>query len=246
MPLEFNNVFKNYGNVQALEDVSFKVNSRGVVGLIGANGAGKTTSLRLMVRHLEPDGGEILFKGKPVVSYPLHAYPIAYIPDEPVYYEELCIEEHFQLIAAMYAKPKSVIAEIVEQLELQEHMRKMPAALSRGTKQKLSIGCALLRDFDILVADEPFTGLDPKQISVVKDIFKNCAASGRTVLISTHLLQVVEKVCTEFILLHKGRVKCQDTLDALKGQFGISPQAGIEEMYLHIVGEPIQRFEADE
>lgn len=245
MPLEFNNVYKNYGNVQALEDVSFKLNNLGVVGLIGANGAGKTTSLRLMVRHIKPDAGEILFKGNPVVSYPLHAYPIAYIPDEPIYYEELCIEEHFQLIAAMYNKPKSDIADLVEQLELQEHMRKMPQALSRGTKQKLSIGCAILRDFDILVADEPFTGLDPKQISVVKDIFVKYAASGRVVLISTHLLQVVEKVCDEFVLLHKGRVKCLGTLDAIKKKIGISPQADIEEMYLHVVGEPIQGSEAE-
>lgn len=246
MQLEFNSVTKRYGNVQALQDVSFKLTNTGVVGLIGANGAGKTTCIRLLVRHIKPDAGEILFKGNPVASYPLHAYPIAYIPDEPIYYEELCIEEHFQLIAAMYNKPKSDIAGLVEQLELQEHMRKMPEALSGGTKQKLSIGCALLRDFDILVADEPFTGLDPKQISVVKDIFKKYAASGRIVLISTHLLQVVEKVCDEFVLLHKGGVKCLGTLDAIKRQFGISSQAGIEEMYLHVVGEPIQGSEADE
>jgi ABC-2 type transport system ATP-binding protein len=244
MSLEFINVSKCYGNVQALAEVSFRFNP-GVVGLIGANGAGKTTSIRLIARHIEPDAGEILFKGKPVATYPLHAYPIACISDEPIYYEELSVEEHFQLIAAMYNKPQSDIGAIIEQMGLQEHLRKLPEALSRGTKQKLSIGCALLRDFDLLVADEPFTGLDPQQISVVKDILKNCAASGRTVLISTHLLQVVEKVCTEFILLHKGRLKCQGTLAGIKGQFGISPQAGIEEMYLHIVGEPIQGFEGD-
>ena len=240
MSLEFKGVHKEYGPVQALKGVSFVLDSPGVVGLIGANGAGKTTSLRLIVRHIKPDAGEIMFNGKPLVSYPLHSYPVAYLPDEPVYYEELCVEEHFQLIAAMYQRPSSEITALVERLELGEHLRKMPVALSKGTKQKLSIGCALLREFELLVADEPFTGLDPRQISVVKDIFTECAASGRGVLISTHLLAVVEEVCDKFILLHQGRIKSSGTLDEIKAKHGVSPETGIEQMYLQIIGAPIQ------
>ena len=236
MLLNFKNVSKSYGRVKALKKVSFELYKGEIVGLIGANGAGKTTTVLHIVRYLVPDEGIITLKGKPLNQYEDTHYPVTYMPDSPVYYEELTVEEHLQLLASVYKKDQEDVDKIVDRLELEEHLDKLPEALSKGTKQKLMIACAVLRDYELFVADEPFTGLDPKQIRVLKDIFIEQREAGKTVLLSTHLLDVIEAFCDRYILLHKGVVLAQGRKGDIAKAHGLGIDCTLEQLYLEISG----------
>ncbi|NLO97955.1 MAG: ABC transporter ATP-binding protein [Peptococcaceae bacterium] len=241
MLLKFENVSKSYGRVRALHKVSFNINQGEIVGLIGANGAGKTTTVLHIVRYLVPDEGRITLKGKPVSQYDDASYPVTYMPDTPIYYEELTVNEHLKLLASVYGKNKKDVDNLIERLELEEHLDKIPDALSKGTKQKLMIACAALRNFDLFVADEPFTGLDPKQIRVLKDIFIEQRETGKTVLLSTHLLDVIESFCDRYIFLHKGVILAEGTKEDIAKAYGLNNYT-LEELYLEITGEDIRSF----
>jgi len=187
--LTFENVTKKFENVKAVDALSFQIPENKIIGLIGANGAGKTTSLRMVIRYLLPDSGNIYYRDKDIYTLPDTAFPITYIPDTPVFFEELTVKEHLSFISTMYQTENKVSA-LISLLELEKHLDKVPSILSKGTQQKLMIICALLRNYEMLVADEPFTGLDPKQIKVLKDIFVEQRANGKTIILSTHLLDM--------------------------------------------------------
>ena len=168
--IEFLNVSKNYGAFTALDDVSFRIQPGEIVGLVGANGAGKTTTMKLLNRYLTPDAGTIFMDNADIFAEK-NALPMAYIPDAPIYYEFLTVKEHFQFIRDMYPMGEYAVDELVKRFGLQQYLQKMPHALSKGNQQKLMIAMALLRNFSYLIADEPFNGLDPKHMHVLKAIF---------------------------------------------------------------------------
>ena len=163
-----------------------------IVGLIGENGAGKSTMIKNITRHLKPQQGQITIDGTRVSEISNEDFPVSYIPEIPVFYEELTVIEHLHFIKALYPENTQSIPAIVAHFELEEHINKVPSALSRGTKQKLMIAMALMRAYRILIADEPFTGLDPKQIRLLKETMLQHKKDNKLVLLSTHLLDMVE------------------------------------------------------
>ena len=195
MFFEFNDISYSYGQSIALDSLSFFAPRGEIVGLIGENGAGKTTAVKTIVRFIKPEHGTISINGTDIQKIKLEQYPVSYIPDTPVFYEELSLLEHLQFVKALFPDIPVSIEDTIVRFDLQEHCNKVPAALSKGTQQKLSIAMALLRSFDILVADEPFTGLDPTQIAVLKDCLLEVKQAGKLVLLSSHLLSVVENIC---------------------------------------------------
>lgn len=228
--LTFRQVSKAFGNAQALDSLSFQIPENKIVGLIGANGAGKTTSLRLIIRYLLPDAGNIYYRDKELRSLPDTSFPISYIPDSPIFFEELTAREHLAFISAMYGT-EGKVSELIAPFEMEKHLDKVPFALSRGTRQKLMIMCALLRSFELLIADEPFAGLDPKQAKILKDVFLEQRAGGKTVLLSTHLLDIAESICDYCVMIGDGRLLGQGALGEMLAAGG---HPTLEALYLRL------------
>ena len=228
--LTFESVVHKFNNDIALNNLSFQLPEKKIIGLIGANGAGKTTAIRHIIRYLKPDSGKISFKNEDIYGISNDRYPITYIPDTPIFYEELTVIEHLQFIAAMYGTNEK-IKPLINKLELEKHIDKFPLALSKGTKQKLSIACALLRSYELVIADEPFSGLDPRQIKVLKEIILEERENGRTVMLSTHLLDVIENICDYYVFIDEGKLITQGALNDLTRGTNWNT---LEELYIHL------------
>lgn len=224
----FKNVTKTYGDVCALHELSFDIPANKIVGLIGANGAGKTTILKHIIKYLHPDCGSIMLGGSDINSLRDEMFPVSFVPDKPVYYEELTVSEHLQFISTMYGT-KDRVNNLISVLELKPHLGKVPGALSKGTLQKLMIACALLRKYELLIADEPFSGLDPKQIFVLKELLRQEKEAGKTVVISTHLLSTIENLCDYYIFVDNGELLSQGTLEELTAK---DKDMSLEEIYM--------------
>lgn len=239
MELNFQNVCKTYNSTKALDSLSLRIDEPGIYGLIGSNGAGKTTTIKLILNQIERTSGTLTVNGTDVRQLKPIQNVFSYIPDEPIYYEELTVREHFEFVSSMYHS-KTDKQQLIKRLELAPHLEKMPDALSKGTRQKLSIGCALLRDFDILLADEPFSGLDPRQIAVFWKMLKELADRGKIILLSTHLLRMIDQECKKLIVLHNGTLKGYGTLNELKKQVGLDAEKTIDDVYFALTGEKIE------
>lgn len=224
----FDNVTKTYDDVCALNRLSFEVPANKIIGLIGANGAGKTTILKHIIKYLHPDSGSILLSGRDIYTIPNEVYPVSFVPDKPVYYEELTVFEHLQFISTMY-ESREKVNNLVSALELNQHLNKVPGALSKGTLQKLMIACALLRKYELLIADEPFSGLDPKQIVVLKELLKQEKKAGKTVIVSTHLLATIESLCDYYVFIDMGKLLSQGPLEDL---IGAGKNMSLEDIYM--------------
>lgn len=235
MFFEFNNVSYAYDGIPALTNLSFSGGRGQIIGLIGENGAGKSTAIKNIVRFLRPHTGTIYLKETDIMEFGMENYPVSYIPDTPVFYEELSVMEHLQFTRAIYPNSHANIDNILDQFELREHCYKIPAALSKGTKQKLMIAMALLREYDLLVADEPFSGLDPKQIAILKQLLVNLKESGKLILLSSHLLDVVENICDAFVIIKQGRLLASGTKAELLRAANLSPDSSMENVYLKLV-----------
>lgn len=229
--IEFRNVTKNYGAFTALDDVSFRIQPGEIVGLVGANGAGKTTTMKLLNRYLTPDAGTVFMDNVDIFAEK-NALPMAYIPDAPIYYEFLTVKEHFQFIRDMYPTGEYAVDELIKRFGLQQYLQKMPHALSKGNQQKLMIAMALLRNFSYLIADEPFNGLDPKHMHVLKAILMELRARNKGVLLSTHLLDVIEMFCDRYIMLDGGHVIAIGTKAEILRQHGFDASCTIEDCYI--------------
>ena len=192
MYLELKDVKFSYEEQNVLNGISFGIEKGEITGLIGENGAGKTTTIFNIVKKLTPSSGKIIVGNRTLREIPMDDLRVSYIPDEPIYYEELTLLEHLRFVQALYPNNKKDINDIINRLDLNEHLHKIPSMLSKGTVQKLMISLALIREYDLLIADEPFNGLDPKQISVFKEILRENRTDNKAILISTHLLDLVE------------------------------------------------------
>lgn len=237
MGLELRNISFSYMNYQVLQNISFSCNKGEIVGLIGGNGAGKTTTIKNIVRYLQPSSGEILLEGKSIFSLG-DTYPISYIPDAPVFFDELSVLEHLQFMKAVYPNNNTDISYLIERLKLKAYLDALPLALSKGTKQKLMIAIALLREYEILIADEPFTGLDPTQIAQLKKIFVEQKEAQKIVLLSTHLLDVVENICDRFVIIQSGNICANGSREEILRLNGIDPNnSSLEDAYIKLVKE---------
>ncbi len=235
MDFEVQNIKYSYADVQALDNVSFGAMRGEIIGLVGANGAGKSTLIKNIYRFLTPDHGKILLDGKDIFSFSQWDYPVSYIPDTPVFYEELSLLEHLQFTKALYPRNDISVKEMIEVFDLHKHQNKIPSALSKGTRQKLMIAMALLRDYELLIADEPFSGLDPTQIAALKSLLIEQKKKQKIVILSSHLLDVVENICDKFVIIKSGKCLAHGSKQSLLKDVGLSDDGTMEDAYLRLV-----------
>jgi ABC-2 type transport system ATP-binding protein len=196
------------GNV-AVQGLTCQVLAGEVVALVGPNGAGKTTTMRCIAGIIPPSEGQLVVGGFDIVQKPVEAKKLlAYVPDDPKLFDALTVDEHLEFTASAYrvADWRARAQTLMERFELVEHRRKVALELSRGMRQKVAICCAYLHEPSLVMLDEPLTGLDPRGIRTMKDMIAERARAGAAVIVSSHLLQLVEGLCTKLLILHHGRL----------------------------------------
>jgi ABC-2 type transport system ATP-binding protein len=235
---------RTYGSFTAVDDLSFEVGRGEIVGLIGPNGAGKTTTLRTLAGILKPTAGRIVVDGHDLSTDPIEAKRrLAFMPDEPHLFEYLTVEEHLRLIARLYAVPdfEHRARELISELELTGKETALPGELSRGMRQKVVIACGLVRDASVLLFDEPLTGLDPIGIRRMRDTITRRAHQGAAVVLSSHLLHLVEEVCTRVIIMAKGHKVADGTVKDLAARAELATaDSNLEQIFLEITGHAPQ------
>jgi ABC-2 type transport system ATP-binding protein len=221
MTIQVENFHKSYGDTVAVEGISFIVEPGTILGLVGPNGAGKTTTMRAIAGILEPTRGRLLVTGHDLATDPVPAKAaMAYVPDDPKLFDQLTIWEHLRFIAAAYRLRdwQQRGEELLVQFELTEKRDSPCSDLSRGMRQKVAICCAYLHEPTAIMFDEPLTGLDPFGIRTIKDSIRQRAAAGAAVMVSSHLLSLVEDLCTAILILNRGRVVLHATMEQLRQQ----------------------------
>ena len=230
---------KLYGELVAVDDLSFSVSPGEVLGLVGPNGAGKTTTLRSLVGIVRPTRGTIRIGSHDLEREPVAAKrQLAFMPDEPHLFDYLTVEEHLRFTARLYGVPdvERRLPALLAELELSDKARVLPAELSRGMRQKLVIACGLLHDPTVLLFDEPLTGLDPAGIRRMKQTIVERGRQGAAVLLSSHLLHLVEEICTRVLILQRGRTVAIGTMaEILAGRPDLAGKS-LEDVFLALTG----------
>jgi ABC-2 type transport system ATP-binding protein len=232
------------GTFTAVADLSFTVGAGEIVGLIGPNGAGKTTTLRSLAGILRPTAGRVRVDGHDLVDDPIAAKRcLAFMPDEPHLFEYLTVAEHLRLVGRLYGVGDIDVrsATLVEELELKGKEGSLPGELSRGMRQKVVIACGLVRDATTLLFDEPLTGLDPIGIRRMRNTIVARARAGAAILLSSHLLHLVEEVCSRVIIMDRGQKIADGTVEELASRADLA-QAGsnLEQIFLRVTGHDVK------
>jgi ABC-2 type transport system ATP-binding protein len=232
---------KLYGDFPAVQDLSFEVASGEVLGLVGPNGAGKTTTIRSIAGIIIPTKGRIKVAGYDIAEDPVAAKSaLAFIPDEPHLFEYLTVEEHLRFVARLYrlGEVGARIPGLLNELDLADKRAALPGELSRGMKQKLAIACGLLHEPKALLLDEPLTGLDPVGIRRMKATIMQRAAAGTAVILSSHLLHLVEEICSRVLVMQRGRVVAFGTIaEIVAGRPDLQAQKSLEDVFLALIGQ---------
>jgi ABC-2 type transport system ATP-binding protein len=228
------------GTFTAVTDLSFEVGAGEIVGLIGPNGAGKTTTLRSLAGILRPTSGRVRIDGHDLIADPLEAKRrLAFMPDEPHLFEYLTVDEHLRLVARLYgvADFERRAAALIDELELKGKERSLPGELSRGMRQKVVIACGLVREATTLLFDEPLTGLDPLGIRRMRETIVARGRAGAAILLSSHLLHLVEEICTRVIIMDRGNKIADGTFEELRSRADLA-EAGsnLEQIFLRVTG----------
>jgi len=227
---------KTYGDFTAVKDFSFRVAAGEIVGLIGPNGAGKTSTLRSIAGIHAPTGGAITIDGQNIVANPVEAKQrLAFIADEPQLFEYLTVTEHLRLVSRIYQVPdmEPRAAALLAELELTGKEHALPGELSRGMKQKVAIACALIHDPKALLFDEPLTGLDPLGIRKMKQTIVARGRSGAAIVVSSHLLHLVEEICTRVVIIDRGVKVGDGTIAELSAQ-AAGAGSSLEQIFLAV------------
>jgi ABC-2 type transport system ATP-binding protein len=222
----------------AVDDLSFRVDAGEVVGLIGPNGAGKTTTLRALAGILRPTSGRVTIDGHDIVTDAIAAKRhLAFMPDEPHLFEYLTVEEHLRLVARLYQVEDfdRRTRALLEELELTGKERALPGELSRGMRQKTVIACGLIRNSSTLLFDEPLTGLDPVGIHRMRETIVARAKAGASILVSSHLLHLVEEICTRVVIMDRGRKLADGTVAELAARVDVAAAgSNLEDIFLRV------------
>lgn len=224
-----------YGDLVAVDDLSFRVAPGEIMGLVGPNGAGKTTTLRSLAGIITPTRGTIRIGGADLLADPLRAKrALAFIPDEPQLFEYLTVEEHLRFVARVYGVSAAPIrtGPLLDELELADKRHALPNELSRGMRQKLAIACGLIHDPSALILDEPLTGLDPAGIRKMKTTILSRARAGAAVVLSSHLLHLVEELCTHILVLRRGQAVAYGTIPSIIADRPQLAGLGLEDVFL--------------
>ena len=235
MSLQLNNVTAGYTKVPVITDITFDVNPGEICGLIGLNGAGKSTTIKTIIGQLTPFSGRVEVEKISILENQRgYRQSIAVIPESPVLYEELTFREHIEFVARSYnqmnEETMAHAMELVEAFRLTKQLDWFPAYFSKGMKQKVLIVCALMLDVPVYVVDEPFLGLDPLGIRTLLQVLKEKKEKGAAILMSTHVLDTAEKYCDRFIVLHEGKVIAQGDIEGLRATSNIE-ESSLEEIY---------------
>ena len=235
MSLQLNNVTAGYTKVPVITDITFDVNPGEICGLIGLNGAGKSTTIKTIIGQLTPFSGRVEVEKLSILENQRgYRQSIAVIPESPVLYEELTFREHIEFVARSYnqmnEETMAHAMELVEAFRLTKQLDWFPAYFSKGMKQKVLIVCALMLDVPVYVVDEPFLGLDPLGIRTLLQVLKEKKEKGAAILMSTHVLDTAEKYCDHFIVLHEGKVIAQGDIEGLRATSDIE-ETSLEDIY---------------
>jgi len=225
---------KLYGNFVAVNDLSFTVQPGEVLGLVGPNGAGKTTTLRCIAGIIPPTRGSILINGCDLLHNPIGAKAqLAFFPDEPKLFDYLTVWQHLVFIARIYqvADYESRGMALLEELELAGKKDALPGELSRGMKQKLAIACGLLHSPKAMYFDEPLTGLDPLGIRKMKATIMQRAKDGGAIILSSHLLHLVEEICTHLLILKGGKMIAHGSMAEITQRFSVQADSSLEDIF---------------
>jgi len=239
--IDVHNLTKSYDGFVAVKELSFSANKGEVIGLVGPNGAGKTSTLRAIAGIHPPTDGQIRVCGFDMRSDPVEAKRrLAFMPDEPRLFDYLTVEEHLQFISRVYRVSgfRAKIDPLLEEFELLDKRTALPAELSRGMKQKLMIACGFIHDPEVLIFDEPLTGLDPLGIRRMKESIQRRATAGACVILSSHLLHLVEELCDRVLIIQRGTRIAFGTIEDLKFQIAQGKgDMSLEDAFLRITSE---------
>ena len=219
--IELRNVTKQFGKFRAVDDLSFRIPSGAMFGLLGPNGAGKTTTIRMIMNIMAPDAGSIAVLGRPMDRNLQNR--IGYLPEERGLYRKMKVIDHLLFLAAIKevdrATARKRIEGWVDKMELKPWLNKKVEALSKGMQQKVQFIATIVHDPDILILDEPFSGLDPINTSLLKEYFLEFRGKGKTIVFSTHVLEQAERLCDDICLLAKSKKVLEGGLKELKQRF---------------------------
>lgn len=220
MSISVQSLQKVYGQQTAVNNISFSVNQGEIVGFLGPNGAGKSTTMKILTGYLKPDGGTATIAGIDVTRDPLSAKArIGYLPESNPLYYDMYVREYLQFMADVHniTDKKGRINTVITQVGLSPESHKKIGQLSKGYKQRVGLAAALIHDPEVLILDEPTTGLDPNQIIEIREVIRSLGAQ-KTILFSTHILQEVEAVCNRVIIINKGNLIADNNLKDLQSR----------------------------
>ena len=232
---------KLYGDVTAVSELTFSVEPGKVLGLVGPNGAGKTTALRCISGIIPATQGRIEIEGRDLRDDPLEAKKLlAFFPDEPRLFDYLTVRQHLEFTGRLYQVRDTAerSRELLDALEMSDKADVLPGELSRGMKQKVALACGFLHQPRVMFFDEPLTGLDPLAIRRTKDLIVQKARGGAAIIISSHLLHLLEEVCSHVLILKRGKKIAHGTLDEIRAEHREGDKdSTLEEIFIRLVGE---------
>ena len=220
--LEARSLTKYYGALPALRDASFLARPGQILGYLGPNGSGKSTTVRMLVGLMEPTSGQVLWQGKSIFEdLPAYRKRLGYVPEEPFLYTHLTAPEYLRLVGGLRGLDDARVNEKIERFlklfGLEDDQYSTLAAFSKGMRQKVLLASAFLHNPDLIILDEPFSGLDVSAALMLRSVIRSLAEEGRTILMSSHVIEVVEQLCTDVVILSDGHVVAHDRVDRLRG-----------------------------
>ena len=216
MSIEVLSVTKSYGNQLALNEISFSANKGEIIGFLGPNGAGKSTMMKIITGFISPTKGTVLVSGINVLKSPEEAKAkIGYLPEQNPLYQEMYVKEYLQFQASIFRVSKETIGTVIETVGLSPEVHKKISQLSKGYQQRVGIAAAIIHNPDVLILDEPTTGLDPNQIQEIRNLLTKLGKE-KTILFSTHIMQEVEALCDRVIIINKGELLTDTSIEELK------------------------------
>ncbi|MDD5333179.1 MAG: ABC transporter ATP-binding protein [Rhodoferax sp.] len=240
--IDFHALSKTYGQFDAVKNLSLTVQKGEVFGFLGPNGAGKTTTIRMMMGILVPSSGTVTIDGIDChVDRAQVQLRVGYLPDNPIFYDYLRGREILQFVAEMHGwSRRDAIARadrMLEEFGLTEEAQEYAVNYSMGMKKKLGLACAMIHEPQVLILDEPINGLDPRASRDVQDRLRDIAAQGRTIFVSTHLLDMAERLCSRIGIIHRGQLAASGTPEQIKQKFSEGNDGTLEDAFLQITAQ---------
>ncbi len=239
--LHIENLHGGYTHKNVLHGISFDVYPNEIVGLIGLNGAGKSTTIKHIIGMMQAKKGQVAVNGQRFEENPeAYRQQMAYIPEMPILYDELTLYEHLHLTAMAYGieeqQFKKRLEPLLKEFRLEKKLNWFPVHFSKGMRQKVMIMCAFLIEPSLYIVDEPFVGLDPLGIQSYLQLMEEMKQAGAGVLMSTHILATAERYCDRFVILHDGKIRAKGTLEELRESFRM-PGSSLDDLYVQLTKE---------